>query len=165
MSGRGMNDGRGCGSDGYGPGGKGRGRGCVGRGRGDVSQSEPPVRRGRGRPPGRGRRGVNVGQRDVNVSHDSQAEAAASKRLRTEDANFSDNNVADLQLHQPEHSNAGSSVIDNGPQPGCSHWPDRTPYFLMEETDHQLHQELEIISYIKSWRNEYGSAVRGGRRK
>ena len=112
-------DGRGRGSDGHGPGSGGRGRGCVGRGRGDVSQSEPPVRRGRGRPPGPGRCGGNVRQWDFYESPDSQVEAAASKRLRTEDANDSDNNVEDLsgQLHQPEHSNAGSSVNDNGPQP------------------------------------------------
>ena len=91
----------------------------MGCGQGDVPQSEPRVRRGRGRPPGRGRRGGNVCQRDVNGSLDSQfqAEAAASKRLRTEDANDSDNNVEDLsgQLHQQEHFNAGSSVNDNGP--------------------------------------------------
>ena len=69
-------DGRGRGSDGRRSGGEGRGRGCVGRGQGDVSKSKPPIRQGRGRPPGRGRRGGNVCQRDVNESHDSQAEAA-----------------------------------------------------------------------------------------
>ena len=33
------------------------------------------------------------------------------------------------QLRQLEHSAAGSSstVNDIGPQPGCSHWPERTP--------------------------------------
>ena len=33
------------------------------------------------------------------------------------------------QLRQLEHSAAGSSstVNDDGPQPGCSHWPERSP--------------------------------------